>query len=86
MGLTGDLKDAHGQFLTEDVELWKRDPVEVIREIIGNPVFKDGMKYAPYRIHEGQHQAWDEAASGERWWELQVFVVKNLAIRPLIAE
>ncbi|KAG1764087.1 hypothetical protein EV702DRAFT_1189752 [Suillus placidus] len=40
----GNKTDEKGQMLHEDVELWVRDPVECIKELIGNPLFRDHMK------------------------------------------
>ncbi|KAF8605584.1 hypothetical protein BDV93DRAFT_570162 [Ceratobasidium sp. AG-I] len=34
--ITGTIKDANGKDLQEDIEIWVRDIVEVIRELIGN--------------------------------------------------
>ena len=42
---TGDLQDEDGKLLTEDNELWIRDPVECIRELIWNPAFRDHVAY-----------------------------------------
>ena len=59
----------------EHLELWKRDPVECIKELIGNPAFKDNMKYKPYHVYEtpeGVKQYWDEMATGDWWWNMQV--------------
>jgi hypothetical protein len=72
------LKDAKDQFLTEEVEFWKRDPVECIKELISNPLFKEWIKYAPYRVFnaqengEGKNRGYDEAATADDWWNLQV--------------
>jgi hypothetical protein len=39
-----DARDARGERkLTEEVELWRRDPVECIKELIGNPAFQKHM-------------------------------------------
>ncbi|KAL1674742.1 hypothetical protein EV122DRAFT_293228 [Schizophyllum commune] len=46
----GNIKDKHGNFMTEDIELWQRDPVECIRDLLGNPAFKGHQAYAPYRV------------------------------------
>ncbi|KAK6977749.1 hypothetical protein R3P38DRAFT_2747985, partial [Favolaschia claudopus] len=46
--LTGDEADGKGQAKTEVVELWYRDPVECIKELLGNPLFKD-QAYKPCR-------------------------------------
>lgn len=78
--LTGDLKDAKNNLLTEEVELWKRNPIELIEELIGNPVFKEGMKYAPYKVHEGAQRAWNQAASADLWWDAQVCIQHRLLI------
>ena len=43
----GDVVDANGALKTEDVELWHRNPVECIKELLGNPVFKGKQFYAP---------------------------------------
>ncbi|KAF8799293.1 hypothetical protein BYT27DRAFT_7040688, partial [Phlegmacium glaucopus] len=37
--IKGDQRDKDGQLRTEDVELWHRDPVECIKELMGNPAF-----------------------------------------------
>ncbi|KAI0665542.1 hypothetical protein C8Q78DRAFT_1072936 [Trametes maxima] len=48
--VVGDEINAKGEPLTEELELWRRDPVECIRELIGNPAFKDHMSYAPVKV------------------------------------
>ncbi|KAJ6563196.1 hypothetical protein B0H10DRAFT_1753844, partial [Mycena sp. CBHHK59/15] len=48
--LTGDLVDDDGALRTETAELWFRDPVECVKELIGNPAFKAVMDYAPRRL------------------------------------
>ncbi len=52
MKLTGDKKDADGKPLMEDLELWWHDPVEVIKDLMGNPAFCEVMKYAPEKLFE----------------------------------
>jgi hypothetical protein len=71
----GDILDEDGAPQTETVELWHRDPVECVEELIGNPEFEAYMKYAPYRLYaneDGTEQSWDEMASGSWWWDTQV--------------
>lgn len=61
----------------ESLELWWRDPVDCVRELIGNPSFRDMMKYAPewlYADKNGVTQIIDEMWTGSWWWELQVGV------------
>lgn len=73
--MEGDILDESGYPRTETVELWRRNPVECVQELIGNPVFKQYMKYAPYRLYmnsDGTEQCWDEMATGSWWWDIQV--------------
>ena len=71
----GDILNESGAPETKTVELWRRNPVECIRDLIGNPEFKRYMKYAPYRLYmneDGTDQCWDEMATGSWWWDTQV--------------
>lgn len=67
--------DEDGKPLTEELELWWRDPVECIRELLGNPVFKEIMRYAPehhYQDKEGKVRITNEMWTADWWWKLQV--------------
>lgn len=68
--------DAKGEPMTEALELWKRDPVELVRELIGNPAFKDSLRYAPERILEELKgkvsRRYSEMWTADWWWETQV--------------
>jgi hypothetical protein len=44
--------DENRQLLHEDLELWTHDPVECIKELIGNPLFKEYMVYAPSQAYK----------------------------------
>lgn len=71
----GDLKDVNGRPLTEKLELWYRDPVDCVKELMGNPVFKDHLAYAPTRVYQdrrGQVRQIDEMWTGNWWWDIQV--------------
>ncbi|KIJ53565.1 hypothetical protein M422DRAFT_87064, partial [Sphaerobolus stellatus SS14] len=46
----GTRLDAHGRPQVEELELWRRNPIECICEIIGNPALEDHIKYAPIKI------------------------------------
>lgn len=73
--LEGDIRDEDGAAQKETVELWHRNPVECVQELIGNPEFQPYMKYAPYRLYmndDGTDQCWDEMATGSWWWDVQV--------------
>ena len=72
---TGDLRDEDGQLLTEEYELWVHDPVECIRELMGNPVFRDYLAYDCQQVFadkEGDTQRYNEMWMGEWWWKTQV--------------
>jgi hypothetical protein len=73
MRVQGDRSGHDGAVHVEHLELWKRDPVDCIRELIGNLTFKKNIKYAPYRVYEssdGDNRCWDEMATGDWWWDL----------------
>ncbi|KZT54933.1 hypothetical protein CALCODRAFT_423663, partial [Calocera cornea HHB12733] len=35
----------------QQVEMFHRDPIEVVRELLGNPLFANDMKYTPRRVY-----------------------------------
>jgi len=71
----GDVVGEDGAVKQEMVELWQRDPVECVEELIGNPAFRDMMVYVPERTYadqKGENQIYDEMWTGEWWSETQV--------------
>lgn len=73
---TGDLKDADGKERTETMEVWYRDPIECVRELIGNPLFRKLLAYAPERVYRDKHGRMrhiDEMWTADWWWNLQVY-------------
>jgi hypothetical protein len=71
----GDKVDENGQPLTEDCEVWLRDPVECIAELISNPAFKHCMSYVPERVYVdsmGKSRRYDEMWTADWWWDVQV--------------
>jgi Plavaka transposase len=61
----------------EKLELWRRDPVECLKELMGNPIFKDSMEYAPqkhFMDEEGNNRVFDEMWTGDWWWNTQVSI------------
>ncbi|KAJ6605116.1 hypothetical protein B0H10DRAFT_1957239 [Mycena sp. CBHHK59/15] len=72
--LTSDLVDDDGALRTETAELWFRDPVECVKELIGNPAFKAVMDYALRRLFvdaEGTEEEINEMSSASWWWKMQ---------------
>jgi Plavaka transposase len=49
--IKGDLFGTDRALKTEDVELWHRDPVECVKELMGNPAFKGKQFYTPKRVY-----------------------------------
>lgn len=48
---------------SERLELWRRDPVECMKELMGNPIFKEFLEYAPqkhFKDEEGEIRVFDE--------------------------
>lgn len=59
----------------ETLELWRRNPVDCIKELFGNPAFKKVMRYSPERHFadkEAEIRVYDEMWTADWWWEMQV--------------
>ncbi|KAG1869961.1 hypothetical protein F4604DRAFT_1881323 [Suillus subluteus] len=83
----GNKEDEFGAPLEEEVELWSRDPVECVQELIGNPFFKADMAYSPakaYADRAGQHRVIDEMWTADWWGETQKALPKGATIAPII--
>ncbi|KAG1846303.1 hypothetical protein C8R48DRAFT_750604 [Suillus tomentosus] len=75
VSVKGNRTDENGQSLHEDVELWMCDPVECIKDLIGNPLFKEHMVYAPSRAYQdeaGSQRLIDDMWMADWWWDKQV--------------
>ncbi|OBZ77534.1 hypothetical protein A0H81_01917, partial [Grifola frondosa] len=70
----GDMQDAKGNTMTETLDVWARNPVEVVAELLGNPEFKDELEYAPAEVYMGaEMEGMDpdrlfEEMSASDWW------------------
>ncbi|KAG1897449.1 uncharacterized protein F5891DRAFT_1129914 [Suillus fuscotomentosus] len=83
----GNCKDDKGEMLQEDVELWSRDPVECVKELIGNLAFKEHMAYSPAKAYAdcaGQHRVIDEMWTADWWGEKQNALPEGATIAPII--
>jgi hypothetical protein len=53
-----------------------RDPVECVKELIGNPLLAQQMRYAPMRVHKpgpgGLTRIYSEMWMADWWWQTQV--------------
>ncbi|KAI0074540.1 hypothetical protein K474DRAFT_1765568 [Panus rudis PR-1116 ss-1] len=85
--VVGDRIGEDNKMMSERVELWRRDPVECVRELLGNPAFRDAMAYAPRKVFTdmGHHvRIYDEMSTGEWWWKKQTELPANATIAPVI--
>ncbi|KAJ7754280.1 hypothetical protein B0H14DRAFT_2635460 [Mycena olivaceomarginata] len=80
--LTGDECDAEGVKKTEVVELWHRDPVECVRELLGNPSFKRAGKMS--EDGEGTNREYNEMWTADWWWEVQKLLPPGSTLCPII--
>lgn len=85
--MTGDHIGPANIPIVEELELWRRDPVECVQELIGNPAFLGSMSFAPEQVYEdagGQTRVFDEMWTGDWWWEMQVRVlIYFISLQPL---
>ena len=51
----GELLDENSEPVVDEHELWIRDPVECICELIGNPAFREYMAYTPEKTYTDKH-------------------------------
>ncbi|KAJ7195819.1 hypothetical protein GGX14DRAFT_376655 [Mycena pura] len=88
----GDLpdldKDPTGATMCrEQNELWWRDPVECVKELMGNPAFRHSMRYAPEKLYADQPQTIEiinEMWTANWWWEIQKRLPPGATVAPLI--
>ncbi|KAJ7752964.1 hypothetical protein B0H16DRAFT_1836111 [Mycena metata] len=92
LDIDGDLpdlnKDPTGATMRcERLDLWWRDPVECVAELIGNSAFKEVMRYAPEKLFtksEGGSEVINQMWTAEWWWEIQKRLPPGSTIAPLI--
>ncbi|KAJ6527883.1 hypothetical protein DFH09DRAFT_935537 [Mycena vulgaris] len=88
--LTGDELDADEKPKKEIVEMWYRDPLECVKELLGNPAFtKQG--YVPRRIfknqdenEEGVNREYSEMWTADWWWKIQELLPIGSTLCPII--
>ncbi|CDO75908.1 hypothetical protein BN946_scf184877.g2 [Trametes cinnabarina] len=70
ISIEGDQRGPNGEPLREEVELWRRDVVDCVRELIGNPAFKERMAYAPTRLTRDGVRYYGEMHTADWWWDI----------------
>ncbi|KAF7292121.1 hypothetical protein MIND_01239100 [Mycena indigotica] len=92
MEVVGDELDDHGKPQIEVLELWHRDPLDCIRELLGNPKFEKDQTFKPMRLFrkrdsstgEGINRQYDEMWTGTWWWDTQDLLEDGATIVPVI--
>ncbi|KAJ7053461.1 hypothetical protein C8F01DRAFT_1375062 [Mycena amicta] len=92
MTITGDEMDKAGKAKTEVVELWHRNPLECIAELLGNPAFEGDQTFKPMRLFRTRDMAtgvlsnreYDEMWTGTWWWDTQDKLEDGATIVPII--
>ncbi|KAF8495591.1 hypothetical protein JB92DRAFT_2834758 [Gautieria morchelliformis] len=82
-----DVHDYNGERRTEELFILCHNPVDCVKELIGNPAFKEAMHYAPQKVFTDlteEDQVFNEMWTGEWWWELQEKLSKGATISPII--
>ncbi|KAI5995121.1 hypothetical protein EDD15DRAFT_2387675 [Pisolithus albus] len=85
--VVGDVVAEDGSTRWEQLELWRRDPVECVMELIGNPAFRDAMAYVPERAYadsEGKNRIYDEMWTADWWWDVQGKLPAGATVAPVI--
>ncbi|EPQ49998.1 hypothetical protein GLOTRDRAFT_26531, partial [Gloeophyllum trabeum ATCC 11539] len=83
----GDRFNEDGKIMQEELELWRRDPVDCIRELIGNPAFRDNLVYVPERVYRddaSRVRVYDEMWTADWWWDIQDRLPKGATVAPVI--
>ncbi|KAG1876864.1 hypothetical protein C8R48DRAFT_745419 [Suillus tomentosus] len=87
VGIQGNRTDETGQPMCKDIELWMCNPVECIKDLIGNPLFKDHMVYAPTRAYTdpaGHHWIINDMWTTDWWGNKQKELPKGATIASII--
>ncbi|KAG7098335.1 hypothetical protein E1B28_000296 [Marasmius oreades] len=72
---------------TEVLELWMRDPVECIRELMQDPRFTNSMRYAPEKVYTDASMStrtYSEMWTADWWWATQKLLPQGATIVPVI--
>ena len=87
--IAGDILDAGGQPMVEELEIFYRDPVECVHELLSNPAFPSALHYAPVQVYEDAtctEQIFNEMWTGQWWWDTQVHTISHAGIQIMTAD
>ncbi|KAI0676310.1 hypothetical protein C8Q78DRAFT_1084559, partial [Trametes maxima] len=83
----GDELGEDGQPKKERVELWKRDAVECVRDLMGNAAFRGCIRYKPERQYadpEGKTRIYGNMMTANWWWDVQMLMPEEATVAPVI--
>ncbi|KAL7278907.1 hypothetical protein ACG7TL_006738 [Trametes sanguinea] len=80
----GDLNGPNGQPLSEELDLWRRCPVDAVRELMGNPAFRAYMAYAAVRMKRNGVRFYSEMNTGDWWGDVQFNLPDGACVAPVI--
>jgi hypothetical protein len=73
--ITGNITGTNGKLLKEDVKIWVRDILDVIRELLGNVTYGKQLVFVPGRVYlneNGTEQRIDKMWTADWWNNIQV--------------
>ncbi|KAF8868026.1 hypothetical protein BD779DRAFT_1615592 [Infundibulicybe gibba] len=85
--MTGDQQGEDGKMMEEEMELWFCNPIDCMKELIGNPTFKYHISYTPEHVftsNNGDNQVLDEMWMADWWWDTQNKLPDGATIAPII--
>jgi Plavaka transposase len=71
----GNILNARGEPVVKELELFHRNPIECVWELLGNPAFRDHIHYAPEHIYGDvscSERIYNDMWTADWWWDLQV--------------
>ncbi|KAJ7586939.1 hypothetical protein C8J56DRAFT_1004583 [Mycena floridula] len=69
-----DCLDDEGNKVIEEIEFWRHDSLECIKELMVNPAFKDHLHYAPeqqFLDKEKTNWVYSNSWTADWWWQIQ---------------
>ncbi|KAG8733506.1 hypothetical protein FRC10_012318 [Ceratobasidium sp. 414] len=85
--ITGTIKDAKGKPLQEDIEIWVRDIVDLVRELIGNASYGHKLVFVPRQVEtngDPLKRTIDEMWTADWWMEIQKKLPSGATVVPII--
>ncbi|KAI0741314.1 hypothetical protein C8Q80DRAFT_1273779 [Daedaleopsis nitida] len=80
----GDLMGPNGKPLTEEMELWRRNPVDCIEELLGNPALKRYIQYSPVKVSKDDIRYYSEMNTADWWWNVQSRLPSGATVSPVV--